>query len=330
MLDLSILNAGQTTADALATTTALARRADELGYERFWVAEHHNMPTVACTTPLVLIAHLAAHTDRIRVGSGGVMLPNHAPLVVAEQFAMLEALHPGRIDVGIGRAPGTDHATAAALRRTRDLMAENFPSDLIDLMGLLGDPRATDGMWERFAATPKATTYPPIFLLGSSDYSARLAARLGLGFGFAHHFDLAGNDLRTTINVATLYRDLFQPSPGLAEPYLIVTANVLAADTEEEAEFHASSGRLTALGRRTGRFHPLPSPETAATHIDIETARNLPTSRIVGDADTANAGLEVLAELTHADELMITCVAYHLSARLRSLELLAPTAARTA
>ncbi len=324
MLDLSILNAGQTTTDALATTTALARRADELGFERFWVAEHHNMPTVACTTPLVLIAHLAAHTERIRLGSGGVMLPNHAPLVVAEQFAMLEALHPGRIDVGLGRAPGTDHATAVALRRTRDLMADNFPSDLIDLMGLLGDPRATDGMWERFAATPKATTYPPIFLLGSSDYSARLAARLGLGFGFAHHFDLAGNDLRTTINVATLYRDLFQPSPALAEPYLIVTANVLAADTEEEAEFHASSGRLTALGRRTGRFHPLPSPETAATHIDIDTARNMPTARIVGDSDTANAGLEVLAELTQADELMVTCVAYHLSARLRSLELLAP------
>jgi luciferase family oxidoreductase group 1 len=322
-LDLSILNAGQTSAAALATTTALAQRADELGYERCWVAEHHNMPTVACTTPPVLIAHLAASTARIRVGSGGVMLPNHAPLVVAEQFAMLEALHPGRIDVGIGRAPGTDHATAAALRRTRDLGAENFPSDLIDLMGLLGDPRATDGMWDHFSATPAATTYPPIFLLGSSDYSARLAARLGVGFGFAHHFDLAGNDLRTTINVATLYREQFRPSPVLAEPHLIVTANVLAADTEEEAEFHASSGRLTALGRRNGRFHPLPSPETAATHLDIETARNLPTSRIVGDAATANAALDVLAELTQADEIMVTCVAYHLEARLRSLELLA-------
>jgi luciferase family oxidoreductase group 1 len=289
------------------------------------VAEHHNMPTVACTTPPVLIAHLAANTTRIRVGSGGVMLPNHAPLVVAEQFAMLEALHPGRIDVGIGRAPGTDHATAASLRRTRDLAAENFPSDLIDLMGLLGDPRATDGMWDHFSATPAATTYPPIFLLGSSDYSARLAARLGVGFGFAHHFDLAGNDLRTTINVATLYREQFRPSPVLAEPHLIVTANVLAADSEEEAEFHASSGRLTALGRRNGRFHPLPSPETAATHLDIETARNLPTSRIVGDAATANAALDVLAELTRADEIMVTCVAYHLEARLRSLELLAPT-----
>ena len=329
MLDLSILNAGQTSAEALATTTTLARRADELGYERFWVAEHHNMPTVACTTPLVLIAHLADQTQRIRVGSGGVMLPNHAPLVVAEQFAMLEALHPGRIDVGLGRAPGTDHATAAALRRTRDLAAENFPADLIDLMGLLGDPRTTDGMWERFSATPKATTYPPIYLLGSSDFSARLAARLGLGFGFAHHFDLAGNDLRTTINVATLYRDLFQPSPMLAQPHLIVTANVLAADTDEEAEFHASSGRLTALGRRNGHFHPLPSPETAATHIDIQTARSLPTSRIVGDADTANAGLEVLAELTQADEIMITCVAYHLEARLRSLDLLAPQPTQT-
>ena len=325
VLDLSILNAGQTSAAALATTTALAKHADELGFERFWVAEHHNMPTVACTTPLVLIAHLAANTTRIRVGSGGVMLPNHAPLVVAEQFAMLEALYPGRIDVGIGRAPGTDHATAAALRRTRDLAAENFPSDLIDLMGLLGDPRTAEGMWQRFSATPAATTFPPIFLLGSSDYSARLAARLGLGFGFAHHFDLAGNDLRTTINVAALYRDQFTPSPVLAEPHLIVTANVLAADTAEEAEFHAGPGRLTALGRRTGRFHPLPSPQTAAIALDIETARRLPTSRIVGDAATVNAELDRLGELTGADELMVTCVAYDLSARVRSLELLSRT-----
>ena len=155
VLDLSILNEGGSSGESLAATTALATRADELGYERFWVAEHHNMPSVACTSPPVLIAHLAASTSRLRVGSGGVMLPNHAPLVVAEQFAMLEALHPGRIDLGIGRAPGTDLHTAAALRRSPDALgAEDFPRHLVDLMGLLGDERTPDGLWTRFRATP--------------------------------------------------------------------------------------------------------------------------------------------------------------------------------
>ncbi|MEI8240399.1 MAG: LLM class flavin-dependent oxidoreductase [Actinomycetota bacterium] len=324
MLDLSVLNAGQSSSEALATTTALARRADGLGYERFWVAEHHNMPSVACTSPVVLIAHLAAVTQRMRVGSGGVMLPNHAPLVVAEQFAMLEALHPGRIDVGIGRAPGTDGATAAALRRTTNLAVDDFPSDLIDLMGLLGDPRTDTGLWNRFKATPAPATHPSVFLLGSSDYSARLAAQLGLPFGFAHHFDLAGPDMRHTVNVAALYRDLFRPSPVLAEPWLVITANVLAADTVEEAEWHALPGRLTALGRRTGRFEPMRSPDEAAAHPQVDEARRLPTGRIVGDAATVQAGIDDLVAHTQADEVMITCVAHDLSARIRRLELLAP------
>src|SRR3954447_14088919 len=230
VLDLSVLNDDSSSGDALRATTALARLADRLGYRRFWVAEHHNMPSVACTAPTVLIAHLAAVTDRIRVGSGGVMLPNHAPLVVAEQFAMLEALHPHRIDVGIGRAPGTDQLTAAALRRSPDgLGAEDFPRHLIDLMGLLGDPRTDQGLWQQFRATPVATSSPEIFLLGSSGYSAQLAGYLGLPFGFAHHFDMGG-----TLQAADLYRENFQPSPLLDEPYLVVTANVLAADTAEQ------------------------------------------------------------------------------------------------
>ena len=323
VLDLSILNEGQSSSDALATTTALARRADELGYARFWVAEHHNMPTVACTSPTVLIAHLASNTSTIRVGSGGVMLPNHAPLVVAESFAMLEALHPGRIDVGIGRAPGTDHATAAAIRRTTHLGADDFPRDLLDVMGLLGDPRTETGLWQRFSATPAPTSAPDVYLLGSSDYSARLAAQLGLPFAFAHHFDLGGGDLGATIQVAALYRANFRPSPVLAEPHLIVTANVLAADTADEAEWHASSGRLTTLWRRSGHFLPLSPPVEAVAHRDYATARRMPSARIVGDVAMVEAGLVELAGLTTADELMITCVAYELTARLRSLELLA-------
>lgn len=319
VLDLSILTEGASSSDALQTTAALARKADELGYVRFWVAEHHNMPSVACTSPTVLIAHLAAVTERIRVGSGGVMLPNHAPLVVAEQFAMLEALHPNRIDVGIGRAPGTDGQTAAALRRSPDALgAEDFPQELIDLMGLLGDPRADTGLWDKFRATPAATSAPDVFLLGSSGYSAQLAGYLGLPFGFAHHFDMGG-----TLQAARLYRESFRPSVILDEPHLVVTANVLTADTQEEADWHAGPSRLMMLTRRTGRFMPLPSPATAAAHPDMAEATRMPSTRIVGDPTTVIAQLDDLATATGANELMVTSVAYDLSARLRSLELLA-------
>ena len=319
VLDLSILNEGGSSADALQHTTALAQRADELGYRRFWVAEHHNMPSVACTTPPVLIAHLAARTSRIRVGSGGVMLPNHAPLVVAEQFAMLEALHPGRIDLGIGRAPGTDQSTAAALRRSPDALgAEDFPRHLVDLMGLLGDVRSGEGLWTRFRATPVATTSPAVFLLGSSGYSAQLAGYLGLPFAFAHHFDMGG-----TLQAVELYREHFEPSPSLDEPYMIVTANVLAAETAEEAEWHGLSSRITALGRRTGRYAPLPSADAAAVHPDLQEAQRLPTNRIVGDVTDVVTRLRALAVRTAADEIMVTAVAFDLTARLRSLQLLA-------
>jgi luciferase family oxidoreductase group 1 len=317
VLDLSTVSEGHTSAQALADTTTLAQRAEELGYQRFWVAEHHNMATVASTSPPVLMAHLAARTSTIRVGSGGVMLPNHAPLVVAEQFAMLEALHPGRIDLGIGRAPGTDPATAAALRRNNDLI-ENFPRDLLDLMGLLGDPRVEDGAWTRFRATPAATSTPEIVLLGSSDYSAQAAAQLGLGFGFAHHFDMGG-----VLEACDLYQRTFRPSHRLAEPYTIVTAGVLAAETAEEAEYLAGPARLAILGIRTGRRMALLPPDQAAVHPDIDVARRMPSNRIVDDGPGAVARLLELAERTKASELMISTMTYGLPERIRTLELLA-------
>jgi luciferase family oxidoreductase group 1 len=319
VLDLAVVTEGGTTAEALAATTTLAQRADELGYHRFWVAEHHNMPLVASTTPPVLMAHLAARTTRIRIGSGGIMLPNHAPLVVAEHVAALEALHPGRIDLGLGRAPGTNQETALALRRSVQLLnAENFPRDVIDLMGLLGDVRGEGGLREQFAATPAATSTPQILLLGSSGFSAQLAGRLGLPFVFAHHFDQGG-----TMEALELYRDGFRPSPARDEPYVIVTASVLVADTDEEADFQAGPGRIMAYRIRSGRFGPLLSPEVAATQPDMVMARNVPTNRISGSPATALAQLDRLLAATGADELMVTAVAHGVDTRLRGIELLA-------
>ncbi|MFV0306438.1 MAG: LLM class flavin-dependent oxidoreductase [Desertimonas sp.] len=318
VLDLSMVSAGMSSTDALAATTALARAAERLDYGRFWVAEHHNMETVASTSPAVLIAHVAASTERIHVGSGGVMLPNHAPLVVAEQFAMLEALHPGRIDLGLGRAPGTDPSTAAALRRSPNLHADTFTHDLIELLGWLGDERVEPGTWSRFRATPEATSYPTVMLLGSSDFSARLAGQLGLGFGFAHHFDVPG-----TLEAIAIYRREFSPSPGLAEPYTMVTAGVLAADTDEEAEHLAGPARLAMLGIRTNRRTPLMPPDEAATHPDIETARSMPSNRIMGSASTVAAGIAELVERTAADEIMVSTMTHGLAERIRTLELVA-------
>lgn len=319
VLDLAVVNAGGTSAGALNAMTALAQRAEELGYHRFWVAEHHNMALVASTTPPVLMAHLAARTSRIRIGSGGIMLPNHAPLVVAEHVAALEALHPGRIDLGLGRAPGTNQETALALRRSPGLLgAEDFPTDLLDLMGLLGDVRGRGGLWEHFSATPAAMSSPQILLLGSSGFSAQLAARLGLPFVFAHHFDQGG-----TLDALDLYRDGFRPSPVLDRPYVIVTANVLVADTEEGAEWEAGPGRLMVHHVRSGRFAPLLSPEAAAAHPDMARASLTPTNRVVGAPSTAAARLDELLAATSADEVMVTCAAFAVETRLRSLELLA-------
>lgn len=327
VLDLAMVPTGTSSHDALGDTTALAQRAEQLGYERFWVAEHHNMATVASTSPPVLMAHLAASTSHIRIGSGGVMLPNHPALVVAEQFAMLEALHPGRIDLGVGRAPGTDPATAAALRRTPGALgAEDFPNELIDVMGLLGDRRRDRGAWDRFRATPHLATSPQVVLLGSSAFSAQLAGMLGLRYAFAHHFDV-GTAIGT-LDALELYRESFRPSAALDEPYTIVTAGVLAAATTKQAEFLAGPARLAMLALRTGRRMSLLSPEEAAEQPDLELATSMPSNRIVGDADVVNEALSALAERTGADELMISTMTHGLAERLTTLEIVAEHWAR--
>lgn len=318
VLDLSVVRHGGTSTGALADTTTLATAADRLGFERFWVAEHHNMATVASTTPGVLIAHLAANTRRIRVGSGGVMLPNHAPLAIAEQFALLESLYPGRIDLGIGRAPGTDPMTASALGRPPNQSVEQFPDDLIEVMGLLGDRRRDGGLWTRFRATPAATGSPVVALLGSSGFSAQLAGMLGLPFAYAHHFDTGATDV-----AVDLYRSRFEPSPALDEPYLIVGVGALASGSRAEAERIGLPGRILRLGIRTGRRRPLLSPDAAAADVDADAARSMPTDQLLGDVDDVVTGLHALAERTGADELMVTAATYDVADRIRSLELIA-------
>ncbi len=332
VLELATVGTGQSTGEALTATREVARAADRLGCTRLWVAEHHNMPAVASTNPPVLIAHLAAVTERIRVGSGGVMLPNHAPLVVAEQFALLEALHPGRIDLGIGRAPGTDPQTAIALRRDpAALSAEDFPQHLLDLLGLLGDRRVEGGLAERFTATPAPASSPAVLLLGSSGFSAQLAGALGLPFAYAHHF--GGPHV---VEAVTLYRESFRPSPVLQHPYTIVTANALAAGTDEEARRLALPGQLMRLAIRTNRLRPVPSVDEALSDPERAAAEAMPSNAIVGTPDAVAADLRELADRTGADELMLSASTYAAEERVRSLELVAqawglqPRGARTA
>jgi luciferase family oxidoreductase group 1 len=317
VLDLSVVREGATSSDALSDTTRLAQAAERLGYLRFWVAEHHNMPTVASTSPAVLIAHLAAVTERIRVGSGGVMLPNHAPLAIAEQFAMLEALHPGRIDLGIGRAPGTDPMTASAFGRHPHDSVQHFPRDVIDVMGMLGDRRGEGGMWVRFLATPAASSTPFVALLGSSGYSAQLAGMLGIPFAYAHHFDTGATDL-----ASKLYFDHFTPSPALTEPYLIVGAGALAAETDEQAEYLALPSRILRYGIRTNHRTPLVHPDDAPRHPDADAARRMPTEQLVGSTERVLEGLHDLVRRTKADELMITGATYDVEDRITNLELI--------
>ena len=319
VLDLAMVQSGASSGSALRDATALATWAEQLGYTRFWVAEHHNMATVASTVPAVLMAHVAASTSTIKVGSGGVMLPNHAPLAIAEQFAMLEALHPGRIDLGVGRAPGTDGATAAALRRRTDHHDdEHFPRNLIDVMGLLGDERTDHGLWEQFRATPVAGSNPAVILLGSSGFSAQLAGILGLPFAFAHHFDMGG-----TVQAVAIYRENFEPSPILDEPYTIVTASTIAADTSDEAEWLAGPARLRRYGMRTGRMLPLLPPDEAAAHEEFARATAMATSSLLGTGAEVATGLADLAARTEASELMLHTSTYGLQERIRSLELIA-------
>jgi luciferase family oxidoreductase group 1 len=318
VLDLAPVAAGTGAGAALAHTTTLARRTEELGYLRFWVAEHHNMPAIASSAPAVLIAHLAAATSTIRLGSGGVMLPNHAPLVVAEQFGTLHALHPGRIDLGIGRAPGTDQRTALALRRSVDaLSAEDFPQELARLIRYFDhEPGAP------VTAVPGAGDEPAIWLLGSSDFSARLAGHLGLPFSFAHHFSSANTDVALAI-----YRRSFRPSRRLDQPYAMVAVNTVCADTDEEALWLAGPAALSFLRLRQGRPAPLATPDEAAAHPytpqEREFVRQRREGQALGSPDTVTAQLDALLARTGADELMLTALVYDIEARVRSYELVA-------
>ncbi|MHA7248063.1 LLM class flavin-dependent oxidoreductase [Arthrobacter tecti] len=318
VLDLATVGVGRTSAQALADSTRLAQEADRLGFTRFWVAEHHNMPSVASTSPAVLIAHLGAHTERIRLGSGGVMLPNHAPFVVAEQFALLEALQPGRVDLGIGRAPGTDQMTAMALRRQVDgLGVEEFPQHVLEVLGLLGDNRTPERA-ARLAATPAASSFPEVWLLGSSAYSAQLAGMLGLRYSYAHHF---GNE--DPAAVMRLYRSNFQPSPVLAEPYAMLATSALTAETEEEARYLAGPAQVMALSLRSGRPAPIVSPQDAAERVLTEQEQamlqHLPAIKTVGTPGQVTARLKELVEITGAQELMITGTTYDVGSRVDSL-----------
>jgi luciferase family oxidoreductase group 1 len=315
VLDLATVREGHDSADALRGTVEIARTADELGYARFWVAEHHNMPAVASTSPPVLIAAVAAQTGRIRVGSGGVMLPNHMPFVVAEQFALLEGLHPGRIDLGIGRAPGTDQATAAALRGVSPyLTVEQFPEHLSTVLTLL-----SEGGHPRLRATPVPSSYPEVWMLGSSTYGAQVAAALGLPFCYAYHFAMS-SDVDTALH---LYREGFQPSARLEAPHVMVSASVVAAGTTEEAQFLAGPSRIMALSLRTGRLGPIVSPEAAAavplSDLDRSVLDQLPGTQYAGTADEVVAGLDALVERTGADELILAGTAYDVATRQDTL-----------
>ncbi len=329
VLDLSPVSSGSTPADALHASIDLARHVEQLGYVRHWVAEHHNMPGIASSSPAVLIAHLAAATSTIRVGSGGVMLPNHSPLAVAEQFGMLEALHPGRIDLGLGRAPGTDRLTAAALRRGRE-SDENFPEQLAELLGYFDGSYREQHPFGTIHATPARGYRPDIWLLGSSDFSAHLAGQLGLPFAFAHHF--AGGNTMPAIET---YRSAFRPGV-LERPYLSLGVNVVCAPTDDEAQWLAGSGSLAILRLRQGRPDVYPSPEEAAEYpyspMELETVRSWTANHLIGSPETVRAGIEALAARTGVDELMITTNVHAPADRLRSYSLvadvlqLAPTA----
>jgi luciferase family oxidoreductase group 1 len=330
VLDLAPVGEGHTPADALRASTDLVQHAERLGYRRYWVAEHHNMPGIASSAPAVLLAHLASVTSTIRLGSGGVMLPNHAPLVVAEQFGMLEALHPGRIDLGIGRAPGTDQLTAAALRRSLGGPREpDLPSLLGELLGFFNGSFPADHPYRHITAVPARGYQPALWLLGSSDYSARVAGLLGLPFSFAHHFSAAN-----TLPALDVYRSSFRPSAVLDEPYVMLGVAVLCADSHERAAYLSKPAELSFLRLRSGRPGRFPTPEEAAafnpTPVEREAIKAWSASRLVGDPDAVASQLVALVERTGADELMVTTMAHDHADRLRSYELVAAMAGHPA
>ncbi len=320
VLDLSPIVEGGDARRALLETTELAKAAERLGYTRFWLAEHHNMPGIASAATAVALAHVAAATQAIRVGSGGVMLPNHAPMVIAEQFGTLEALHPGRIDLGLGRAPGTDGETARALRRYFEA-ADQFPRDVMELQAFLEDP--VEG--QRVTAWPGAGSKVPIWLLGSSLFSAELAAQLGLPFAFASHFapEMLLPALRT-------YREGFRPSRQLDRPYAMAAFNVFAADTEAEAVRLSTSMQQAFAAVVTGKPGRLKPPvDDIASVLDarqIAAVESRLTYAAIGGRETVRAKLAEFIALTGVDEVMITGMIHDLDARVRSLEITAGAA----
>jgi luciferase family oxidoreductase group 1 len=319
ILDLAPIVQGGSAAAALRNSLDLAQHAERWGYTRFWLAEHHNMAGIASAATAVVIAHVASRTTTIRVGAGGIMLPNHAPLVIAEQFGTLAALHPGRIDLGLGRAPGTDQRTMRALRQAPS-SAESFPRDVLELQALLGDPRPDQVV----RAIPGISSHVPLWILGSSLFGAQLAAMLGLPYAFASHF--APDALLPALEI---YRSEFQASTQLKSPYAMVAANVIAADNDIEARrlFTSQQQAFTNMVRdQRGQLQPpIDDIETYWSTAEKSHVSRMLHRSFVGSADTVAEGLERFVEETSADELMVATAIHDHAARLRSYEILAAT-----
>ncbi|MBA9070385.1 luciferase family oxidoreductase group 1 [Methylobacterium sp. RAS18] len=317
ILDLAFIPEGATPRQALANSVSLARHAEGLGYRRFWLAEHHNMVGIASAATAVVIGHVAAGTERIRVGAGGIMLPNHAPLVIAEQFGTLESLYPGRIDLGLGRAPGTDGLTLRALRRDYE-SAERFPQDVLELQALFGPVREGQSV----QAVPGTGLKVPLWILGSSLFGAELAGMLGLPYAFASHF--APDALLPAL---AAYRARFQPSEQLQRPYAMVGVNVVAAETDAEAQrlFTTVQQQFTRLVRGTRGLLPPPIDDIEAYWRPAEKAQasRMLARALVGSRETVRAGLEALVAETGADEVMVASAIYDHEARLASYAILA-------
>lgn len=323
VLDVAPVVAGSTAQATVRNTLDLARLVEELGYTRYWLAEHHNSPSIASAAPDILIGHIASATSSIRVGAGGVMLPNHSPLHVAETFRLLEALHPGRIDLGLGRAPGTDSLAALALRRSpQALSAADFPQQLEELLGFLHDDLDPDHPFSSIVAIPAGVEPPEIWMLGSSTFGGSAAAQLGLGFAFAHHINPG-----LAVDVLRAYRERFQPSIDRAEPESILTVSAIVADTDERAAEIATSVELTWVLLASGRHEPLLSVEDALSYPWTpaeERQREAGRSRhIIGSPERVRDQIKQLAEAAQADEVMVLTMVHDHADRRRSYELLA-------
>lgn len=317
VLDLAPVPTGTSPADAVRATLDLARRTDALGFHRYWVAEHHNTPGMACPAPEVMIGHVASATTHLRVGSGGIMLPNHTSLHVAENFRLLEALHPGRIDLGLGRAPGTDPVTAHALRR--GVPADDFPQQLAELLAFVNGGFPDDHPYRRIAAEPAEVPLPPVWILGSSEYGASVAAAFGLGFAFARHMNPRGADA-----VMARYRQEFQPSDALAEPYAILALSAIAAEDADRARSLAMSMGLGVVQMRQGRAGKLPSPQEAEAYpwnpAEEDQLRRYLRAQVLGSPAEVADQLRDLVASTQADEVMIMTLTHDHAARVASYE----------